>query len=170
MPKHAGFELVGKPLWAFPTVFCSLLRAYRRSTRHNVPFPASRKFHLCPDFSSPHKASMRFMGSPFLLLANKFYTCSLRSVFAHVQEVNCPKGARETTLGCAAVENDFILFSACAENSAKPFLTVCRTAAKTCCGPEYIYTSFIGLLNKQPAALPQKRSQYAFLVPFGTVL
>ena len=55
------------------------------------------------------------------LLANKFYTCSLRCVFAHVQEVNCPKGARETTLGCAAVENDLTLFSAYAENSAKLF-------------------------------------------------
>jgi len=54
-----------------------------------------------------------------MLLANKFYTCSLRGVFAHVQEVNCPEGARETTLGCAAVENDFILFSAFAEMKAK---------------------------------------------------
>ena len=40
------------------------------------------------------------------LLANKFYTCSLRGVFAHVH---------------AAVENDLTLFSAYAENSAKPF-------------------------------------------------
>jgi len=45
-----------------------------------------------------------------LLSVNKFHTCSLRSVFVHVQKVNCPKGAREATLGCAAAENglDFI--------------------------------------------------------------
>ena len=31
---------------------------------------------------------------------------SVRGIFRHVQEVNCPKGARETTLGCAAAKND----------------------------------------------------------------
>ena len=44
-------------------------------------------------------------------MANKFYTCSLRGVFAHVH---------------AAVENDLTLFSAYAENSTKTFLTVCE--------------------------------------------
>ena len=39
-------------------------------------------------------------------LAHNSHTCSLRSVFVHVQEVNCPGGAREATLGCAAAEND----------------------------------------------------------------
>ena len=31
---------------------------------------------------------------------------SVRRIFRHVQEVNCPGGARETTLGCAAAKND----------------------------------------------------------------
>ena len=35
---------------------------------------------------------------------------SVRGIFRHVQEVNCPKGARETTLGCAAAKNDLTSF------------------------------------------------------------
>ena len=35
---------------------------------------------------------------------------SVRGIFRHVQEVNCPKGARETTLGCAAAKNDLASF------------------------------------------------------------
>ena len=31
---------------------------------------------------------------------------SVRIIFPAVQEVNCPEGARETTLGCAAGKND----------------------------------------------------------------
>ena len=31
---------------------------------------------------------------------------SVRRIFPAVQEVNCPEGARETTLGCAAAKND----------------------------------------------------------------
>ena len=34
---------------------------------------------------------------------------SVRRIFPDVQEVNCPEGARETTLGCAAGKNDFVL-------------------------------------------------------------
>ena len=55
-------------------------------------------------------------------MANKFHTCSLRCVFVHVQKVNCPAGAREATLGCAAAKNDFYGFAAFAANSAKLFL------------------------------------------------
>ena len=35
---------------------------------------------------------------------------SVRSMFPAVQEVNCPEGARETTLGCAAAKNDLASF------------------------------------------------------------
>ena len=49
------------------------------------------------------------MGSP-LESTNKFHTCSLRSVFAHVH---------------AAVENDFNGFAAYAANSAKLFEILC---------------------------------------------
>ena len=40
------------------------------------------------------------------LTADKTHTCSLSCIFCQVQEVNCPEGARETTLGCAPTEND----------------------------------------------------------------
>ena len=39
-------------------------------------------------------------------IGEAFNVCGLRSIFAHVQKVNCPGGAREATLGCAAVEKD----------------------------------------------------------------
>ena len=38
-------------------------------------------------------------------LAANSHTCGLRSVFPEVQEMNCPAGAREATLGCAPGKN-----------------------------------------------------------------
>ena len=55
------------------------------------------------------------------LWADKFHTCSLRSIFCQVQEVNCPKGARETTLGCAPAENDFDSFRRCGGERKRGF-------------------------------------------------
>ena len=98
-------EFVEKSLRAFPPDFCSLLRAYRRKSRHNVPFPASRKFHLCSVCSSPHKAHSRFMGSP-LPFTNKFHTCSLIGVFVHVH---------------AAAENLFLLCFSLARKILRSF-------------------------------------------------
>ena len=46
---------------------------------------------------------------------------SLIGIFCQVQKVNCPEGARETTLGCAPTENDKTFFAAAAANSAKLF-------------------------------------------------
>jgi len=57
-------------------------------------------------------------------MANKFHTCSLRSIFAHVQEVNCPAGARETALGCAAVKNDLNFIHRYRGELCEAFLTV----------------------------------------------
>ena len=61
-------------------------------------------FHLFLPSPLPIKRISLYGGPDFL--ANKFHTCSLRSVFVHVQKVNCPERAREATLGCAAAEND----------------------------------------------------------------
>jgi len=58
------------------------------------------------------------------LMANKFHTCSLRSIFAHVQEVNCPAGARETALGCAAVKNELTFIHRYRGELCEAFLTV----------------------------------------------
>ena len=59
---------------------------------------------------------LRFGGASHSALAQKgsgphrgrtlFTRRSVRRIFRHVQEVNCPGGARETTLGCAAAKND----------------------------------------------------------------
>ena len=38
--------------------------------------------------------------------------------------MNCPEGAREATLGCAAVENDFEPFSLLTQRTLRGFLTV----------------------------------------------
>ena len=54
-------------------------------------------------------------------LAYKSHTCSLSCIFCQVQEVNCPEGARETTLGCAPTENDQNLFAACGRQTLRGF-------------------------------------------------
>ena len=55
------------------------------------------------------------------LLAYKSHTCSLIGIFCQVQEVNCPEGARETTLGCAPTENDQNPFAACGRQTLRGF-------------------------------------------------
>ena len=74
---------------------------------------------------------MEFVEKAFGLFRQSFAVCcahslrshtgSLRSIFCQVQEVNCPEGAREATLGCAPAENDFDFISAAAANSARLF-------------------------------------------------
>ena len=54
-------------------------------------------------------------------LAYKSHTCSLIGIFCQVQEVNCPEGARETTLGCAPTENDQNPFAACGRQTLRGF-------------------------------------------------
>ena len=54
-------------------------------------------------------------------------TCSLRSVFVHVQKVNCPEGAREATLGCAAAEKDFDFVFRLRGKFCEALLTVKKT-------------------------------------------
>ena len=55
------------------------------------------------------------------LTADKTHTCSLSCIFCQVQEVNCPEGARETTLGCAPTENDQNPFAACGRQTLRGF-------------------------------------------------
>ena len=54
-------------------------------------------------------------------LAYKSHTCSLIGIFCQVQEVNCPEGAREATLGCAPTENDQNPFAACGRQTLRGF-------------------------------------------------
>ena len=54
-------------------------------------------------------------------LAYKSHTCSLIGIFCQVQEVNCPEGARETTLGCAPTENDMNPFATCERQTLRGF-------------------------------------------------
>ncbi len=49
-----------------PPTSLSLSHLPRRNTSHNVPFPASGKFHLCLGFSSPHKGHSPLRGPLYL--------------------------------------------------------------------------------------------------------
>ncbi|MBD9184607.1 MAG: hypothetical protein EGQ26_02995, partial [Clostridiales bacterium] len=69
--------------------------------------------------------------------------------FCQVQEVNCPEGARETTLGCAPTENDQNPFAASGRQTLRGFFDTLRlsgspeslfdkglqSAARTICAP-----------------------------------
>ncbi len=63
-------------------------------------------------------------------LAYKSHTCSLSCIFCQVQEVNCPEGARETTLGCAPTENDQNPFAACGRQTLRGFFDTLSGTAK----------------------------------------
>ena len=58
--------------------------------------------------------------------ADNSHTCSLIGIFCQVQEVNCPEGARETTLGCAPTENDQNSFAACGRQTLRGFFDTLR--------------------------------------------
>ena len=82
------------------------------------------------------------------LTADKTYTCSLSCIFCQVQEVNCPEGARETTLECAPTENDQNPFAACGRQTLRGFFdrlryyVPTRTQNLTCLRAKYGWTSF----------------------------
>ena len=73
---------------------------------------------LCPFLTKGLQSAARTICTP---LAYKSYTCSLSCIFCQVQEVNCPEGARETTLGCAPTENDQNPFAACGRQTLRGF-------------------------------------------------
>ena len=64
-------------------------------------------------------------------LAYKSHTCILIGIFCQVQEVNCPEGARETTLGCAPTENDQNLFTACRRQTLRGFFDTLTKRGKS---------------------------------------
>ena len=128
-----GTEIVPVSAWqkspsGLSTKFCSLLRAYRRYTRYNVPFLTSEKFHLHPDISSPHKARSRFMGFPFCLW-----------------RINSTLAAWEvcSTRYTPWRKMFFSLFSAYAENSAKLFSAVWNLRRRA----EVFYSIWLDLTN-----------------------
>ena len=73
---------------------------------------------LCPFLTKGLQSAARTICTP---LAYKSHTCSLSCIFCQVQEVNCPEGARETTLGCAPTENDQNPFAACGRQTLRGF-------------------------------------------------
>ena len=73
---------------------------------------------LCPFLTKGLQSAARTICTH---LAYKSHTCSLIGIFCQVQEVNCPEGARETTLGCAPTENDQNPFAACGRQTLRGF-------------------------------------------------
>ena len=73
---------------------------------------------LCPFLTKGLQSAAR---TSCPLTADKTHACSLSCIFCQVQEVNCPEGARETTLGCAPTENDYNLFAACGRQTLRGF-------------------------------------------------
>ena len=71
---------------------------FRRSTSHNVPFPASGKFHLCLGFSSPHKGRSPLRG-PRLPCCGARQTFYLDSLCAAPSEMRQRKHLQSTGLG-----------------------------------------------------------------------
>ena len=73
--------------------------------------------------------------------------CSLSCIFCQVQEVNCPEGARETTLGCAPTENDQNPFAACGRQTLRGFFDTLKrllrgAAFYSTCGQLRVLVSF----------------------------
>ena len=71
---------------------------------------------LCPFLTKGLQSAAR---TSCPLPADKTHTCSLIGIFCQVQEVNCPEGARETTLGCSPTENDQNPFAACGRQTLR---------------------------------------------------
>ena len=85
---------------------------------------------LCPFLTKGLQSAAR---SSCPLTADKTHTCSLSCIFCQVQEVNCPKGARETTLGCAPTENDQNPFAACGRQTLRGFFGMSERLRCLCC-------------------------------------
>ena len=84
---------------------------------------------LCPFLTKGLQPAARTTCTP---LAYKSHTCSLSCIFCQVQEVNCPEGARETTLGCAPTENDQNPFAACGRQTLRGFFDMLSHASDRC--------------------------------------
>ena len=85
---------------------------------------------LCPFSTKGLQSAAR---TPCPPTADNSHTCSLIGIFCQVQEVNCPEGARETTLGCAPTENGQNLFAACGRQTLRGFFDTLK----------YIQDSFV---------------------------
>ena len=85
--------------------------------------PETVKKGLCPFLTKGLQSAAR---TSCPLTADKTHTCSLSCIFCQVQEVNCPEGARETTLGCAPTENDQNPFAACGRQTLRGFFDTLR--------------------------------------------
>ena len=104
-------------------------RGIRKNGTGASLFRGTVKKGLCPFLTKGLQSAARTICTP---RAYKSHTCSLIGIFCQVQEVNCPEGARETTLGCAPTENDQNLFAACGRQTLRGFFDTLTEQAQAC--------------------------------------